>query len=99
MDTLKKIMEVNTELVLLLMKTKKVLGKYTKLSDEIKYHIQTINGEKSGEYGKDYMKIKFNSDHLLLNKTLRLHNLTIIVGSVLEEDGKYHPQVFLDECL
>ena len=38
-------------------KNKKVLGKYTKLSDEIKYHIQTINREKSGEYEKDSMKI------------------------------------------
>ena len=25
--------------------------------------------------------------------------LTIIVRSVFEEDGKYYPQVFLDECL
>ena len=45
------------------------------------------------------MKIKSSSDgHLQLNKTLRLHNLTIIVRSVFEEDGKYYPQVFLDEC-
>ena len=25
--------------------------------------------------------------------------LTIIVRSVFEEDGKYYPQLFLDECL
>ena len=25
--------------------------------------------------------------------------LTVIVRSVFEEDGKYYPQVFLDECL
>ena len=25
--------------------------------------------------------------------------LTIIVRSVFEEDGKYYPQIFLDECL
>ena len=53
---------------------------------------------KSGKYEKDYMEIKFNSDeNLPLNKILKLHNLTIIVGSVFE-DGKYYPQVFLDEC-
>ena len=81
-------------------KNKKVLEKYTKLWDEIKYHIQTINAGKSGEYEKDHMKIKFNSDDdLPLNKILKLHNLTIIVRSVCEEDGKYYPQVFLDECL
>ena len=57
---------------------KKVLEKYTKLSDEIKYHIQTINADKSGEYETDYMKIKFNSDDdLSLNKILKLHNVTL----------------------
>ena len=30
---------------------------------------------------------------------LKLHMLTIIVRSVSGKDGKYYPQVFLDECL
>ena len=73
-------------------KNKKVLEKYTKLWDKIKYHIQTINAGKSGEYEKDYMNIKFNSDDdLPLNKMLKPHMLTIIVRSVFEEDGKYYP--------
>ena len=60
----------------------------------------TINGGKPDEYGKDSMKIKFNSDdNLPLNKTLKLHNMTIIIRSVLKEDGKFYPQVFLGECL
>ena len=80
-------------------KNKKVIETYTKLWDEIKYHIQTRNAGKSGEYEKDYMKIKFNSDvDLPLNKIPKLHILTIIVRSVFEEDCKYYPQVFLDEC-
>ena len=75
---------------------KNVLEKYTKLWDEIKYHIQTINAGKSGEYEKDYMGIKLNSDYdLPLNKILRLHMLTIIVKYISEEDGKYYPQFFL----
>ena len=46
------------------------------------------------------MKIKFSSDDdLPLPETLSLHNLTIIARSVLEEDCKYYPQIFLDECL
>ena len=54
-------------------KNKKVLEKYTKLWGEIKYHIQTINAAKFGEYEKDYMKIKFTSDDdLLLNKILNV---------------------------
>ena len=77
-----------------------MLEKYAKVWDEIKYHIQTINAGKSGEYENVYTKIKFNSDDdLPLNETLKLHNLTIIVRSVFEEGGKYYPQVFLDECL
>ena len=81
-------------------KNKKVVEKYTELWDEIKYHIQTKNASKSGEYDNDYMKIKFKSDDdLPLNKILKLHILTIIVGSVFEEDGKYYRQIFLGSCL
>ena len=77
-----------------------MLEKYEKLWDKIKYHIKTIKAGKSGEYEKDYMKIKFSSDDdLPLNKILKLHILAIIVRSVFEEDGKCYPQVFLDECL
>ena len=46
------------------------------------------------------MKIKFSSDDdLPLNKQLKFFNLTIIVGTIFEEDGKYYPHIFLDECL
>ena len=61
---------------------------------------KNISIYKSGEYEKDYMRIKFNSDdNLSLNKQLKLHMVTIIVRSVFEEDSIYHPQVFLDDCL
>ena len=93
MDTLKK----NGSKYLILdstNKNKEVLIKYTKLWDGIKNSIEKVNN-KLGEYGKDFMKIKFNSDdNLALNKTLKLHNMTIIIGSVFEEDGKFYPQVF-----
>ena len=46
------------------------------------------------------MKIRFNSDDSLpLNKILKLHNLTIVVRSVFQEDKKYYSQVFLDKRL
>ena len=70
--------------------------KYTQLWDEIKYLIQTINGVETDEYEKDYMKINFNSDDKFpLNKILKLHNLTIVVRFVFQENGKYYPEVFL----
>ena len=54
----------------------------------------------SGDQGEKYIKIKFNSDdNLPLNKKLKLHNLTKFVRSVFQEDKKYYPQVFLEDCL
>ena len=67
---------------------KEVLIKYRDIWDRIKNKIKAINGSKENDYGKDYMKIKFNSDDdLPLNKPLKLHLMTIIIRSVFEEDG------------
>ena len=56
--------------------------------------------DKPGEYGKDLMKIKFNSDdNLPLNKLFKLHNLTIVVRFVFQDDKSIiHKFRFLDEC-
>ena len=55
---------------------------------------------KLGKFGKHYMKVKFSSDDdLPVDKPVKFHNLTIIVSSVFEENSKYYPQIFLDECL
>ena len=79
---------------------KEVLKKYTELWDGIKNEIETINGGKKGEYGKDFMKIKFNTDdNLPLNKPLKLHLLTKIVVGIFKEDGKLNLQLYLDPCL
>ena len=46
------------------------------------------------------MKTKFNSDeNLLLNKTLKLYNITIFISSAFEEESKHYPQVLLDKFL
>ena len=77
-----------------------MLKKYTELCDGIKNEIEIINGGKAGEYGKDFMKIKFDSDDdLPLNKQLKFPTMTIVVRFVFEEDGKCYPQIFVDECL
>ena len=76
-------------------KSKEVLKKYNELWDGIKNKIETINGGKtskhgSAEYGKDFMKIKFDSDDdLPLKKTLKLHNMTIVVRSVFEVKANF----------
>ena len=45
------------------------------------------------------MKIKFNSDHELNDKTIEIITMVIVTGAVFHENNKYYPQVFLDECL
>ena len=80
-------------------KNKDTLKRYTELWDKIEDLIKSIINTLGDQDGK-YMKIKFNSDdNLPLNKILNLHNLTIAVRSVFQEDKQYYSQVFLDECL
>ena len=46
------------------------------------------------------MKNKFNSnDDIPLNKQLNFLNITVIIRNIFEKNGKYYPQIFLDECL
>ena len=76
------------------------LIKYAEIWSGIKDQIKKINNDSVVEYDKDYMKIKFDSDdNLPLNKVLKFHSLTIIIRSVFERDGKYYPQIFVDEAL
>ena len=74
-------------------KNEKVLHKYIEFWNKIKNLAEKIN-DKPGKYEKDY-----SYDNLPLKKILKLHNLKIIVRSVFEENGKYYPPAFLDECL
>ena len=68
--------------------------------DGIKYEIKTINGGKENYYGKDYMKIKFDSEDVFpLKKPLKFILMDVIIRSFFEEDGKLYVQVFLDYAL
>ena len=56
---------------------KELLKTYNDVFDEIRGKIKEVS---SGEYDyeKDYMKIKFNSDHdLPLNKPLKFHSMSL----------------------
>ena len=79
---------------------KEVLKKYADVWDGIKNKIKAINGDKENDYGKDYMKIKFNSDDdLPLNKLLKFHLMTIIIRCLFSDDGNFYLQLFLDDTL
>ena len=58
---------------------KELLKKYNDVWNGIKNKIEEVSSGKC-DYEKDYMKIKFNSDHdLPLNKPLKFHNRTVII--------------------
>ena len=79
--------------------SKEIIRKYEEFWNKTKDQIRKTTNN-SNDYDKKYIKIKFNSnDDLPLNKTLELHNMTIVVRAVFHEDNKYYPQVFLEECL
>ena len=62
------------------MKTKKYLKNKQMFRMELKKKIKAINIGKENDYGKDYMKTKFDSDDdLPLKKLLRFHLMTIII--------------------
>ena len=72
---------------------------YNDVWNGIKNKIEEVSTGKC-DYEKDYIKIKFNSDDdLPLKKPLRFHLMTITIRSVFEEDGKFYPQIFLDDTL
>ena len=49
---------------------------------------------------KDYDKLRFNSDIDLPTDTLiEFRSLIIKFSCVIEKDGKYYPEIYLDECL
>ena len=77
-----------------------VLIMYEEIWVGIKDEIKKINNGIDGEYDKDYMKVKFDSDDdLSLNILLKFHTLTIIIRYVFEKNGKYYPQIFLYDYL
>ena len=79
---------------------KEVSKKYEEVWEGVKKEIETINGGEKIEYGKDFKTIRFESnDNLPLNKPIKLRLLTIIIRSIFSENGKFYPQLFLDDAL
>ena len=80
--------------------SKEVSKKYEEVWEGVKKVIETINGGKNVEHGKDLKRNRFEyNDDLPMNEPIRLHLLTIIIRYVFSEDGKFYPQLFLDDAL
>ena len=76
-----------------------IMQKYQEVFDGIKEIIKKLNDYSQPiKYDDNYMKIKFyTDDNIQLNKIIYFPIITIIIRSVTQKDGKYYPQVFLDE--
>ena len=78
---------------------KELLKKYNDVLNGIRDKIKEISYNEC-DYEKGYIKIKLEcEDNLPLNKPLKFHLMTTTIRSVFEEDGKFYPQVFLDDSL
>ena len=52
------------------------------------------------EYDKDYMKIKFESNIIFPTyKDVNIPTAIIVIRAIFAKDGKYYPQLFLDDAL
>ena len=59
-----------------------------------------ISGHIKIEYGKDFWKIRIESnDDLPLDELIKLLLLKIVIRSIFSEDGSFYPRLFLDDAL
>ena len=82
-------------------KNKEVLKKYTALWKKIKNTTETISGDKPIKCGRNFIKIRFESDDdLPLDKILNIPMCIIAVGSVFKR-GKtiIHKLIYMNACM
>ena len=52
------------------------------------------------QYDQDYMRIKFESnDNFSTNNIVNMHLVTIIIRRAFAQNGKFYPQLFLEDAL
>ena len=64
---------------------------YNKIWDRI------INNEDDKAI-KDSKKIKLNSDDLPSGNKFKINTITIVIKAIIKKDGKYYPQISLNNC-
>ena len=85
--------------IALINNNKDVTNKFTEIRKGIEDWILKINGSV-GEYDKNYRKIRFNSDIALpLNTVIKLHALALVIRCIVEKNGKYYPEIHLDDAI
>ena len=80
-------------------KNKKMLDKYVKIIDEIKYQILFIVETDLFVMGKNFMRFRFKTDDdLTNNQKINVLVCVISISSVYEEGNWYYPQIDLQDC-
>ena len=75
-----------------------VLRKFANIWKSIRAKIEENTGGIV-QYDKDYMKIKFESnDNLPIDNIVNMHQVAITI-SAFAQNGKFYPQLFLDDAL
>ena len=76
-----------------------ILRKFANIWKSIRAKIEENTGGIV-QYDKDYMRIKFESnDNLPTDNIVNICLATIIIRSVFAQNGKFYPQLFLDNAL
>ena len=58
---------------------------------------RAINNEDN-KITKDNKKIRLNSDDLPSGNKFKISTITIVIKSIVKKDGKYYPQIYLNNC-
>ena len=81
-------------------KNKEALENYTELWDEIKNQIETMSGDKPIKYGRNFMKIKFESLESPSGKILSIPVCIIAVRSVFKKTTNIiHKFIYMNVCI
>ena len=74
-----------------------VLRKFANILKSISAKIEE-NTSSIVQYDKNNMKIKFESnDNLPTDNIVNMHQIKIIIRSAFAQNGKFYPQLFLDD--
>ena len=69
--------------------------KYYKIFREI---LQAIGASDNSELKSAAKMRLFSIDDLPVGYVFKIHSMTIVVGSVVEKDNKFYPQILLNHC-
>ena len=82
----------------MIFKSKSQKMMYTRIWEEIKKVINEV--DEFSNYDKNVDVISFDTDDiLLLNSIINIYSITIIIKSVFKDNNKFHPHIYLTNCM